>query len=80
MLSDDGRTDDRVTGILIAHLGDFGLDELKMHICNCLIKTITYQKFYEKVTSHRPKILAENIVFIQISKGKNSFTHCQICL
>ena len=27
---DDGRTDDGVTGILIAHLGAFGSGELKM--------------------------------------------------
>ena len=28
MLTDDGRTDDGVTGILIAHLGAFGSGEL----------------------------------------------------
>ena len=29
MLTDDGRTDDSVTGILLAHLGAFGSGELK---------------------------------------------------
>ena len=28
----DGRTDDGVTGILIAHLGAFGLGELKISV------------------------------------------------
>ena len=37
----DGRTDDGVTGILIAHLGAFGSGELMM----CIIKTLPPPSF-----------------------------------
>ena len=49
--TDDGRTDDGVTGILIAHLGAFGSGELKM-LCLSKLVIIVMHKNTRKLINH----------------------------
>ena len=55
----DGRTDDGVTGILIAHLGAFGSGELITYIPTTVVAIFSAERNYFLSTDLWPAILFE---------------------